>query len=100
MTSPLASATGLPFSQVMRVVRSSAFSIMRSYHLRSSLERSRPVLVRKVSKAVAAAAMAASVSAAENSGHDAILVPVAGSVMVVSFLVFHVCLCRDRKSGW
>ena len=96
VTSPRASPTGLPFSHVMRVVRSSTFSIMRSYHLRSSLERSRPVLFRNDSKAASAAEMAFSVSSAANSGQVPINLPVDGSearVEVSSSL-------NSRRSWW
>ena len=58
VTSPAASVFGLPFSQTMSVVRSSMFSIMRSYHFRKSFDRSRPVFLRKDGNAVAAALMA------------------------------------------
>lgn len=53
---------------------------MRSYHLRSSLERSRPVVVRKDLKASAAAAMADSVSSVPHSGLVPISSPVEGSL--------------------
>lgn len=79
MTSPLASASGLPFSRVIRVARSSAFSLTRSYHLRSSLARERPVCVRKEANAVFAASTALAVSLASNSGQVPISSPVAGS---------------------
>lgn len=79
MTSPLASASGLPFSSVIRVARSSAFSLTSSYHLRSSLERLRPVCVRKEAKAAWAASTAFAVSLASNSGQVPISSPVAGS---------------------
>lgn len=58
VTSPAASFFGLPFSQTMSVVKSSLFSIMRSYHFRNSFDRSRPVFLRKDGNAAAAASMA------------------------------------------
>ena len=67
-TSPFASASGLPFSHVIKVARSSAFSVISWYHFRSMRDRSRPVNLRNEGRAAAAAAMAASVSAASISG--------------------------------
>ena len=58
VTSPAASAFGLPFSHTMSVVKSSLFSIMRSYHFRNSFDRSRPVFLRYNGNAAAAASMA------------------------------------------
>lgn len=80
MASPLASLKGLPFSQVMSLAMSSALAMTSSYHLRSSLERSRPVLLRKAGKASAAARMAELVSSVLNSGAVPMASPVEGSL--------------------
>lgn len=94
--SPLASAKGFPFSQVMSFAISSEFSTcfqlafilsrrslfshtIKSYHFRRSLERCRPVCVLKEGKAAAAASIAFCVSAASNSGADPINFPEEGS---------------------
>lgn len=79
VTSPLASASGFPFSHVMSAVRSSALSIIRSYHLRSSLDLSRPVLVRKAGSAASAAEMAAWASTVSHSAEVPMSLSVAGS---------------------
>lgn len=77
--SPFASARGFPFSQVINVARSSAFSVTRLYHFRSIFERSLGRVFRKVLNASAAAVIAFSVSLASNSGHVPINLPVDGS---------------------
>lgn len=79
MTSPLASAIGLPFSHVMSFARSSALSTISWYHFRSIRDRSRPVVLRKEGSAAAAAEMAASVSSLFISGMVPITLPVDGS---------------------
>lgn len=80
VTSPRASASGLPFSHVINVAKSSLLATIRSYHLRSSLDLSRPVFLRNPSNAAAAAATATWVSVASNSGQVPMSSPVLGSV--------------------
>jgi hypothetical protein len=93
--SPFASAKGFPFSQVINLAISSAFSIcshvnmfllshsvyhtIKLYHFRRSFERSRPVLALKEGNAAAAASIAFWVSAASNSGAVPISLPEEGS---------------------
>ena len=62
ITSPLASATGLPCSAVISFARSSALATIRSNHLRMSCERSLPVLAAQAGKAACAAEIASAAS--------------------------------------
>ena len=80
ITSPLASAKGLPCSAVMMRPKSSTLAISRSYHLRSKMLRSLLVLPRQAGRAALAAAMAASASLAPKLATSASLMPVAGSL--------------------
>ena len=80
ITSPLASAKGLPCSAVMMRPKSSMLAISKSYHLRSNMLRSLLVLLRQAGKAALAAAMAASASGAPKLATSANLAPVEGSL--------------------
>ena len=81
ITSPLASAKGLPCSAVMMRPRSSTLAMRRSYHLRSKTLRSLLVLPRQAGRAALAAEMACSASAAPKLATSASFAPVAGSWM-------------------
>ena len=79
VTSPLASASGLPCSAVMMRARSSACWCSRPNHFIITAARSLAVLARHSGQARSAAAMAASVSAAPSNATSASFRPVAGS---------------------
>ena len=78
MTSPLASASGLPHSAVMICARSSALSRISRFQACSNWARRRAVKARQAGQAALAASMACRVSAAPQSGTSPIVSPLAG----------------------
>lgn len=58
---------------------------IKSYHFLNSFERSRPVFVRNVGKAAAAASIAFCVSDLSNSGAVPISLPEEGSIQRISY---------------
>lgn len=76
--SPLASASGLPCSVVRIFARSSAFSIIRSCHLRRITARCFAVVARHAGQAALAVSIARRVSAVPMRGTVAMVSPVAG----------------------